>query len=50
MSAGKGDRPRPTNKQKYNDNFDLIKWSNKDKPKLIKEKNGVKIFSCKENK
>lgn len=25
--AGKGDKPRPTNKSKYNENFDKIKWS-----------------------
>ena len=25
--AGKGDKPRPVNKQKYNENFDLIDWN-----------------------
>jgi len=25
--AGKGDKPRPTNKSKYNENFDKIKWT-----------------------
>lgn len=27
--AGKGDKPRPVNKQTYNENFDLIDWSKK---------------------
>ena len=48
--AGKGDKPRPVNKSKYNENFDKIKWSKSIKPTLVKEKNGVKIFSYKENK
>lgn len=28
--AGKGDKPRPVNKQQYNNNFEQIVW-NKDK-------------------
>jgi len=27
MSAGKGDRPRPVNKNVYDSNYDRIKWS-----------------------
>jgi hypothetical protein len=29
--AGKGDKPRPVNKLKYNENYDLINWKNKKK-------------------
>lgn len=29
-SAGKGDKPRPVDIQKYVNNFDLIKWKKKD--------------------
>jgi hypothetical protein len=25
--AGKGDKPRPVDKKKYNENFDQIDWS-----------------------
>jgi len=25
--AGKGDKPRPVNKSKFNENFDKIKWT-----------------------
>jgi hypothetical protein len=32
-SAGKGDRPRNCFSQKYRDNFDLIKWPNKNNTK-----------------
>lgn len=27
MSAGKGDKPRPVDKKKYDQNFDKIDWS-----------------------
>lgn len=30
-SAGKGDRPRPTNKKQYDSNYDAINWHRKDK-------------------
>ncbi len=26
MSAGKGDRPRPVDKARYDDNYERIKW------------------------
>ncbi len=29
--AGKGDKYRPVDIKKYNNNFDSIKWKNKDK-------------------
>ena len=29
--AGKGDKYRPVDVKKYNDNFDQIKWKSKDK-------------------
>lgn len=34
MSAGKGDKPRPVNKTRYDENFDSINWKSKagDKP------------------
>jgi hypothetical protein len=39
--AGKGDKPRPVNKQVFNDNFDKISWKeNKFTPKEIKNKKG----------
>jgi hypothetical protein len=28
--AGKGDKYRPVDKKKYNDNFDSIKWKSKE--------------------
>jgi hypothetical protein len=40
MSAGKGDKPRPVKKQKYNENYDKIVWKKQ-------EKNPAKIFSGK---
>lgn len=27
--AGKGDKPRPVDKKKYNENFDQIVWNHK---------------------
>jgi hypothetical protein len=29
MSAGKGDRPRPVDKDRYNTNYDRIDWRSK---------------------
>ena len=40
MSAGKGDKPRPVNVAKYNENYDQISWSSK---KETKEKSGNKF-------
>ena len=37
--AGKGDKPRPVNKTKYNNNFDQIKWSKKSNLPAKKIKN-----------
>jgi hypothetical protein len=37
-AAGKGDKMRPTNIQKYVNNFDLIKWKKKDVDKKEKAK------------
>jgi len=31
--AGKGDKPRPTDKKTWDKNFDAIKWSSRDKKK-----------------
>ena len=33
MSAGKGDKQRPTDKKKYNDNYDQIDWGKKKEEK-----------------
>ena len=33
MSAGKGDKQRPTDKKKYNDNYDKIDWGKKKEEK-----------------
>ncbi len=41
--AGKGDKPRPVNKSKYNENFDKIKWS-KDPRKPTKNVKGKLVF------
>jgi hypothetical protein len=36
--AGKGDKPRPTNKSTYDSNFDKIKWSQETKqPRTTKK-------------
>jgi hypothetical protein len=44
--AGKGDKPRPTNKAKYVSNYDNIKWETntptKEPSKVIK---GKKVYS-----
>jgi hypothetical protein len=33
MSAGKGDKQRPTDQKKYNDNYDQIDWGKKKEEK-----------------
>jgi hypothetical protein len=38
--AGKGDKPRPVNKEVYNENFDLIQGRGKITGKLIKNARG----------
>lgn len=43
MSAGKGDKPRPVKKSKYNENFDKIKWS-KNPRKPTKTVKGKLVF------
>ena len=30
MSAGKGDKPRPINKEQFDSNFDKINWNQKE--------------------
>lgn len=42
--AGKGDKPRPVKKKRFDENFDQIKWkSNKQKPaKIFKGKASYK--------
>ena len=44
MSAGKGDKPRPTKKSVYNQNFDLIVWNKDWKPKEEKKIKGKTIY------
>ena len=34
MSAGKGDKPRPTNKKQFDKNWDSINWGPKKKREL----------------
>lgn len=41
--AGKGDKPRPVNKSKYNENFDKIKWANTSR-KPTKNVKGKLVF------
>ena len=44
--AGKGDKPRPTNKAKYVSNFDNINWSsNKPKKEPTKTIKGKQVYS-----
>lgn len=35
--AGKGDKPRPTNKKTYDENFDQINWNRNDDQKNNKK-------------
>lgn len=43
MSAGKGDKPRPIVKKKFDHNFDQISWkSTKKEPFIVKK--GKKTF------
>lgn len=39
MSAGKGDKPRPVKKEKYNENYDKIVWKQQDN-KIFKKIKG----------
>jgi len=34
--AGKGDKPRPTNKDLYNANYDLINWNHSEKKQKVR--------------
>jgi hypothetical protein len=44
--AGKGDKPRPTNKAKFVANYDEIKWSTSETPKQpLKVIKGKKVYS-----
>jgi hypothetical protein len=40
MSAGKGDKPRPVDKSKYNSNYDAINWSKKSDSSRGQDANG----------
>lgn len=44
MSAGKGDKPRPTKKSVYDQNYDLIDWKKDQKPKEGKKVKGKTIY------
>jgi hypothetical protein len=41
--SGKGDKPRPVNKTRYNENYDKIKWS-KNSRKPFKNTKGKLVF------
>jgi len=44
--AGKGDKPRPTNKAKYVSNYDNINWNTNNIQKLpTKSVKGKKVYS-----
>ncbi len=44
--AGKGDKPRPTNKAKFVANYDKIKWETNNVPKEpSKTINGKKVYN-----
>jgi hypothetical protein len=38
VQNGKGSKPRPVDKKKYDQNFDSIKWKNSNSKPLKKEK------------
>jgi hypothetical protein len=38
MSAGKGDKPRPVDKKKYNNNFEKIVWAKIKPTDFVKKK------------
>lgn len=40
--AGKGDKQRPTNKTKFNENFDKIVWNQTNNSTSVKETKKVK--------
>jgi hypothetical protein len=43
--AGKGDKPRPTNKVVYNNNYDGIVWKEEQPPKkAFKEIKGKRVY------
>lgn len=42
--AGKGDKPRPVDKKKFNDNFDEIVWTSESKLKEIKKVKGKTTY------
>lgn len=44
MSAGKGDKPRPTDKKVYDMNYDNIAWKSKDVNQAITKKKGKSTF------
>jgi hypothetical protein len=44
--AGKGDKPRPVNKVKYNSNYDEIDWNKSSLNSVVKE---VKVIKNKKN-
>lgn len=43
--AGKGSKPRPVNKEKYNENFDQINGRGKITGKVIKTSKGKTTYS-----
>ena len=45
MSAGKGDKPRPTDKKEYDDNYDQIVWGKEENKTIeVKKKKGKIIY------
>lgn len=42
MSAGKGDKPRPVNKEEFDTNFDKIAWNAIKENKIVLVKNNGK--------
>lgn len=47
-SAGKGDKPRNCFSKKFKDNYDFIKWNNRQKKENQKEKKDLDIFKNKQ--
>jgi len=44
MSAGKGDKPRPVDKKKYDSNYNSIHWDKKNTLTTISSKTSKKTY------
>lgn len=44
MGAGKGDKPRPIDKTKFDNNFDDIQWKKEKTDQIVLNKKGRKTY------